>query len=87
MKKTVKNPELLIDSHHGIYIPKLFYDNFDFEQFGLKKSDYSDLNNPDNEYYWETWDDLLNNAETKEGHILQQDQDLWLTEKNYEFEY
>lgn len=71
--------ELLLDGNRGIYIPKDFYDRFDFAKFGLKKEDYEDLSSPDNEFYWEAWDDLLSDAATPEGHYLEQEEgDLWL---------
>jgi len=52
----------LYDSHHGQYIPQLFYREQDFEKFGLDKEDYSELDNPDDEYYWDTWERLLMNS-------------------------
>ena len=71
--------ELVLDGNRGIHIPKNFYDGFDFNRFGLKKEDYKDLASPKNELYWETWDDLLENAVTVEGYKLEQDEgDLWL---------
>jgi len=77
-------PTLLIDSHHGQYIPKLFYENMKFSDFGLKKSDYKDLADNENEYYWDTWDMLLNEARTKDGSYLYHYEDLWLVPEGYE---
>lgn len=49
-------PICIIDNHHGVYIPMIFSELF---------SDYLDedtirnLSSPENEFYWETWDDLV----------------------------
>ena len=74
--------QLLLSDAHGIYIPKLFLESFlSFKVWGLRKADYKELNNPDNEYYWDKWDTCLNNAEhtDKQGNTwhLWQDGDLW----------
>lgn len=53
---------LLIDDAAGVYIPRNFYENFDLPSWGLKSDDYRDLSHPDNEFYWETWEDALRNA-------------------------
>jgi len=53
---------LLIDESRGIYIPNNFYHNFDFASWNLNSSDYRELSSPDNEHYWETWQELLDNA-------------------------
>lgn len=71
---------LLISDANGIYIPQIFYNNFDFGQWKLNKNDYEELSNPDNECYWDMWEQLLNNAECcKDGlnYYLDQDGDLF----------
>lgn len=55
--------ELLLDDARGIYIPQAFYEGFDFGEWGLNVSDYTELSSPDNEGYWDAWDELLQNAE------------------------
>ncbi len=52
----------IIDSHHGIYIPKIFNDFMGWEK-GISSEDVEILNNPDHEFYWEVWEMVLNNAE------------------------
>lgn len=58
---------LLLDESRGIYIPKAFYDGFDFASWGLNVSEYRDLSSPDNDLYWDTWDALLRDAEHHEA--------------------
>lgn len=77
--------ELLIDSHHGQYIPKFFMEQY-YERYVTNKDSFStetinDLKSPDNEHYWESWDFMLSNARLKadngkEGYLLHED-DLW----------
>ena len=79
--------ELLLDDHHGIYIPQLFA-----EQFGDDADDVAQkwgvsaenvnilLQGPDAEGYWDAWDMILNVAErTVNGktYTLFQDGALW----------
>lgn len=81
---------LLIDDAAGIYIPRNFYENFDFSTWNLKLEDYADLANPENEHYWDAWDDLLDNASysDKEGHTwtLYQDGDLFAVRDDHDWE-
>lgn len=82
--------ELLLDDHRGIYIPQAFYDYFDFAAWGLHKSAYPELASPNNEWYWEAWDEVLREATMKEttsdGWIVEwylyQDGDLWAIPAN-----
>ena len=77
---------LLVDSHHGIYIPQIFS-----EQFAdlLTTEQAKDLSNPDNEFYWEAWEDVLSNiqVEDKKGnkYNIFQSEDLWAIPVNMEF--
>ena len=74
--------ELLLDDHHGIYIPQFFAEEF----FGFDGIDQEDIEicraGPDHEHYWEAWDAILSNAYSidKHGHEwrLYQDGDLWI---------
>ena len=79
----MENINLLLDSARGQYIPRDFIQGFDLTKFsGISESDIETLQNPDNEWYWESWESVLNNAEYKheDGRIftLHQDGDLWL---------
>lgn len=79
----MRNVELLCDSHHGVYIPQIMIHR-------LKDNGWSNipinavevLSSPDNEDYWETWEEVLQNAEwhdssTSQVFKLHQDGDLW----------
>ena len=74
--------QLLLSDAHGVYIPKLFLESFlSFKVWGLLKSDFKALRNPENESYWEVWEFVLNAAKhtDSEGNVWQlwQDGDLW----------
>ena len=73
---------LLIDGIAGIYVPRNFYLGFYFKQWGLKKEEFEALSSPDNEEYWEAWEDLLAAAYhiDDEGHgwyLVMDDGDLF----------
>ena len=56
--------ELLLDSWRGIYIPQDFVKIYDPQEWGITEEDADILaSGPDNELYWETWDDVIHNAE------------------------
>jgi hypothetical protein len=72
------NAVLLIDSHHGQYIPQLFADKFG--QFIENEAYNADLLSPDGEFYWESWEYVLDNTTIQiEGkpYTLYQDGDLF----------
>lgn len=78
MNTTNESPLVLLFSDHtGIYIPQAFaaaYPN------AVSDSARKDLDNPDNEFYWETWATVLDTAVLEiEGvkYHLHQDGDLW----------
>jgi hypothetical protein len=70
--------QLLIDGHHGIYIPKLFADYY--PQF-LTDMQIKDLSSPDNTEYWYAWEEVLNMVITNDTgekfNLIQEDGDLW----------
>ena len=80
----MKTPKisLLLDSSRGQYIPRDFVLGFDLTKFeGLKQSDIYDCQDPENEWYWDAWECILNNARyIEDGRVftLHQDGDLWL---------
>lgn len=78
--------ELLIDGHHGIYIPKLFSEYFP-EYVTDEQREI--LSNTDNELYWDIWEEVLNSTITNdkgEEYILMQDDgDLWAMPANMEY--
>lgn len=72
--------EILIGDHQGVYIPQQFssWENWQ----GITEEDREELSQgPESEWYWETWDRVLNDASytDKDGHIwrLYQDGDLF----------
>ena len=74
---------LLLDDARGIYIPQAFYEGFDFKSWGLNVLHFTALSSPDNETYWDAWEDLLRHAEYHEapkpgesiGHVWRLHQD------------
>jgi hypothetical protein len=82
--------ELLLSDTQGIYIPRDFYNDFNFRAWHLNKKNFRALKNPDHEWYWEAWDELLNKAWYKapDGHKwhLSQDGDLFMYRDDHKFE-
>lgn len=82
---------LILSDARGIYIPRDFLtDRFNeiawdhCAAWGLNDSNkdhWIDAANPDSEFYWDSWDWILNNAKfaAENGDIyrLHQDGDLW----------
>lgn len=77
---------LLLSDARGIYIPRDFARDFRFDDElgwqGVSQEDREDLSDPENEWYWETWDKVLSNAyyfDEPSGKVyhLHQDGDLW----------
>ena len=80
---------LILSDARGVYIPRDFvtdkYNEITVDHckaWGIKDEDAEILaSGPDHEYYWETWDDVLSNAQytDEEGnkYFLNQDGDLW----------
>lgn len=71
---------LLFDSHHGIYIPKLFAESCDHWQ--NLPGDFSELlYGPEQEWYFDIWISVLDSSTytDSEGNVwrLWQDGDLW----------
>jgi len=64
---------LLIDGHHGVYIPQIFASNFPTTDWGVTEEQADILlRGPDleenAEEYWDAWDTVLNNAEWHSGN-------------------
>lgn len=86
-------PEILLwlDDHRGRYIPRDFANCFvdrDRHVQGVSPERWAILENPDDEYYWEAWNDVLNDATvTMEGVVyrLHQDGALWLVPEGMEW--
>ena len=72
--------ELFFDGNRGIYIPRDFADAIDPDDWtGIKTQDLDVLRaGPEQEFYWDAWQSVMDFAETKDGRVLHQDGDLWL---------
>lgn len=68
---------LLLSDANGIYIPKRFYENFDFEKWNLSKEEYQDLENEHCEHYWDLWNELL-----KEAKFIDNDKNEWILDQD-----
>ena len=84
MKKLNDTVILFCDSSSGKYIPQRFAAEI-MPQFlyGVSQDDLNELADPDNEFYWDTWEKVLNNAKvidhtTGQTYTLHHDGDLWL---------
>jgi hypothetical protein len=79
------NMILLVSDSCGIYVPQVFAENFG-DNWGISGEDLAILKEgPDHEWYWETWETVLNNAkstckEEDREYGLQQDGNLWAIE-------
>lgn len=76
--------DLLISDRHGIYIPQLFAKNYDESKWrNIDPEDIKILQEgPENEWYWETWDSVMDSAEyvDEDNNVykLHQDGDVWV---------
>jgi hypothetical protein len=81
------HPVLLLDGNRGIYLPKVFAEEIIAGSYKVKnmnaeiRSYLAELGNPDNEFYWDAWEDLLRECiliDTKGNEFsLWQNDDLW----------
>ena len=84
--------ELLCDNHHGVYIPQIMARRlYDAGWAGITLDDVVELEaDPyEGEWYWETWNDILNSAvytdENGQQWYLYHDCDLWaVTQKDFD---
>ena len=71
----------LIGDAVGIYVPREFISGYDNALWGIRTEDISIImDGPDNEFYWEAWDDVLEYATCTVGRVvygLWQDGDLF----------
>lgn len=87
----LENAILYADESRGVYIPKHFADSINLDVCRL--SGFAPVSidecleickaGPNNEWYWDAWDDLQNwlvitNKETGKSWRLYQDGDLWV---------
>lgn len=88
-------PDMLLwlSDARGQYIPRDFAQSFkdrDKNVSGVSAEEWAILDaGPDHEWYWETWDDVCNNASVTDDagvkFTLHQDGDLWLVPDGMEW--
>lgn len=93
--KTLLQPELLVNDAHGIYIAQSFcqaYSAYITNMDKVKEDFDICLDGPDNEYYWDAWENLLNNIEFTNDNgdkytigNLGENGDLWAIPEGYEY--
>lgn len=83
---------VLVDSHHGVYVPQLFARCY-AEEFSLRAADIAVLEaGPDHPDYWEAWDSVLDSSERVDmlGHkwrlYLTDNGDLLEVRDDYEWD-
>lgn len=89
-RSSLFNPEtdsrLLLSDSHGIYIPQLYCQ-------GISKSEAKELcldwwavetcqHGPDEEFYWDAWQSILDSAEITEPATLKQQESIWRLHQN-----
>lgn len=78
----LENIEILLSDARGIYIPRDFVQGFDLSKWScISESDIEILQNPENDFYWDSWESVLNSAKftADDGRVftLWQDGDLF----------
>lgn len=92
-QKTMEQyPTLLVDGHHGQYVPQVFAEQYNNLMWGMEDFDpdyQTVLKGPDEEFYWECWEAVLNKANfvhpiTKVKYVLSpgEDGDLFMVKEN-----
>lgn len=93
MNELPESAELYLDGNRGVYIPQNFIECTDLDC--LSNVDQQDINTllqgPEDEWYWEAWSNILDNAiltehRTGKQFNLYQDGDLWLVPVDAEWE-
>ena len=93
MKTIAEQAVLLLDSHHGVYIPQLavkYYSqepNWDWSNVS-EEDIQSLLNGVEDENYWEAWEQVLDNVTFDVDdvrYIIVQNEDLWAVPSEVEF--
>jgi len=81
----IKDGNLVVDSHHGVYCPQIFAQTINRELFPEITEETWDIleSGPDNELYWDTWAYDVEGQETIDGGVVFQDGDVWIV---YEWE-
>jgi len=81
MSNSLPAVALLLSDARGIYIPRDFVQGFDLTRWqGITQENIDACSNPENEWYWDAWTSICDNATfTENGHVwrLEQNGDLW----------
>ena len=95
MNTQTKNPELLVNDHHGIYIAQVFcktYPAYITNMDEVKEDFAICLEGPDHPEYWEAWEELMDKVQftdDKGGKFtlgnLGESGDLWAIPENFDF--
>lgn len=64
--------QLLLSDARGIYIPANFVECFNMQQWHIDEKYTERLSSPDNDFYWDNWDVVLNN-----GYFIDDDGNVW----------
>lgn len=77
--------EHLLSDARGVYIPRDFLDLEHFKA-QLSEREIQVLSDPEHEFYWETWDSILNRDFIVNGETwtLYQDGDLWAVNSKFD---
>jgi hypothetical protein len=80
MQNEIKEAVLFASDARGIYIPQHFAESYNSEQWNPIDSDDLAIliHGPEHDQYWDTWEDVMNDAETICGGSLHQDGNLWV---------
>jgi hypothetical protein len=77
----VREQACIVDGCYGIYVPRTFARDFNLRDWGVSEADEEILlSGPKHEDYWETWDQVLNDAKIiidGEAWALAQDGNLF----------
>lgn len=87
---SIFNPDtdcrLLISDNQGIYIPQLYCQQLtedDAAEYGIEWSDVVCCQSgPEQEWYWESWQAILDSAEIIEPATLKEDESVWRLHQN-----
>tara|TARA_R110000851_G_scaffold163685_1_gene307678 strand:+ start:1866 stop:2594 length:729 start_codon:yes stop_codon:yes gene_type:complete len=75
-----KQSILYASDSRGIFIPQYFAESYDSDMWEPISVEAMTIlkEGPESEQYWDTWQEVLDSAETIDGGILHQDGDLWV---------
>ena len=105
MTTTISEPRIALSDRNGVYIPQLYCNHVD-EKIAKKMNILMEdvlicQSGPDHEWYWESWDAIISNAEWIEPQkfysdgewevkdvkwYLHQDGDLWEVPEGFYFD-